>query len=90
MRGAARTLQGVPAAEAAGIPSPHRQGDPMLFGRTPRLPTPEQALGGRPALAFEVPERHTVLGTRLLGPYPEGLEIADFGLGCFWGAERKF
>jgi peptide-methionine (S)-S-oxide reductase len=37
-----------------------------------------------------VPERHTVLGTPLLGPYPEGLEIADFGLGCFWGAERKF
>ncbi|MEV6809801.1 peptide-methionine (S)-S-oxide reductase MsrA [Streptomyces sp. NPDC017248] len=62
----------------------------MLFGRTPQLPTPEQALKGRPALAYEVPDRHTVLGTPLLGPYPEGLETADFGLGCFWGAERAF
>lgn len=62
----------------------------MLFGRTPQLPTPEQALAGRDVPAFEVPARHTVLGTPLTGPYPEGLEVADFGLGCFWGAERKF
>ncbi|WP_055492268.1 peptide-methionine (S)-S-oxide reductase MsrA [Streptomyces sp. TP-A0356] len=62
----------------------------FLHSRTPQLPTPEQALRGRPEPAFTVPERHTVLGTPLLGPYPEGLEIADFGLGCFWGAERKF
>ncbi|MFK4109394.1 peptide-methionine (S)-S-oxide reductase MsrA [Streptomyces sp. NPDC002176] len=62
----------------------------MLFGRTPQLPTPEQALTGRDAPAFEVPARHTVLGNQLSGPYPEGLEVADFGLGCFWGAERKF
>ncbi|MEU4149967.1 peptide-methionine (S)-S-oxide reductase MsrA [Streptomyces sp. NPDC026659] len=62
----------------------------MLFGRTPQLPTPEQALAGRTVPAFEVPDHHTVLGTPLLGPYPEGLEVADFGLGCFWGAERKF
>ncbi|MBA4861227.1 peptide-methionine (S)-S-oxide reductase MsrA [Streptomyces sp. PSKA54] len=62
----------------------------MLFGRTPQLPTPEQALKGRATPAYEVPARHTVLGNPLLGPYPEGLEVADFGLGCFWGAERKF
>jgi peptide-methionine (S)-S-oxide reductase len=62
----------------------------FLHSRTPQLPTPEQALRGRPEPAFSVPDRHTVLGTPLLGPYPEGLEIADFGLGCFWGAERKF
>ncbi|CAM5704913.1 Peptide methionine sulfoxide reductase MsrA OS=Streptomyces glaucescens OX=1907 GN=msrA PE=3 SV=1 [Streptomyces glaucescens] len=62
----------------------------MLFSRTPTLPTPEQALKGRPEPSFTVPERHTVLGTPLLGPYPEGLETADFGLGCYWGAERKF
>jgi peptide-methionine (S)-S-oxide reductase len=37
-----------------------------------------------------VPEKHTVLGNALLGPYPSGLETADFALGCFWGAERKF
>ncbi|GAA3087215.1 hypothetical protein GCM10020254_34620 [Streptomyces goshikiensis] len=33
---------------------------------------------------------HTVLGNPLAGPYPAGLQVADFGLGCFWGAERKF
>ncbi|WP_329230544.1 peptide-methionine (S)-S-oxide reductase MsrA [Streptomyces canus] len=62
----------------------------MLFGRTPVLPTAEQALTGRPEPIFTVPDRHTVLGTPLLGPYPEGYQIADFGLGCFWGAERTF
>ncbi|MEU8567685.1 peptide-methionine (S)-S-oxide reductase MsrA [Streptomyces pathocidini] len=55
-----------------------------------RLPTPEEALRGREIPEFAVPDRHTVLGHPLLGPYPEGLEVADFGLGCFWGAERKF
>lgn len=62
----------------------------MFLSRTPVLPTPEQALKGRPEPEFQVPERHTVLGNPLLGPYPEGLEVADFALGCFWGAERKF
>jgi peptide-methionine (S)-S-oxide reductase len=62
----------------------------FLHSRTPQLPTAEQALRGRPEPSFSVPGPHTVLGTPLLGPYPEGLEIADFGLGCFWGAERKF
>ncbi|MFI9205403.1 peptide-methionine (S)-S-oxide reductase MsrA [Streptomyces sp. NPDC053048] len=63
----------------------------MLFGRREiHLPAPEQALPGRPEPEFPLQERHTVLGTPLAGPYPEGLEVADFGLGCFWGAERKF
>ncbi|MFI6275798.1 peptide-methionine (S)-S-oxide reductase MsrA [Streptomyces sp. NPDC050988] len=62
----------------------------FLHGRTPRLPTPEQALRGRTEPTYSIPERHAVLGNPLLGPYPEGLEIADFGLGCLWGAERKF
>ncbi|MFG2565855.1 peptide-methionine (S)-S-oxide reductase MsrA [Streptomyces sp. NPDC048567] len=62
----------------------------FLHRRTPQLPTPEEALRGRPVPEFTVPARHTVLGNPLLGPYPEGLEVADFGLGCFWGAERKF
>lgn len=62
----------------------------MLFGRTPVLPTAEQALKGRSERVYTVPERHTVLGTPLLGPYPEGCQVADFGLGCFWGAERTF
>ena len=62
----------------------------MLNAFTDRLPTPEEALPGRTEPMFSVPETHTALGTRLLGPYPEGSEIADFALGCFWGAERRF
>ncbi|MFF7021292.1 peptide-methionine (S)-S-oxide reductase MsrA [Streptomyces klenkii] len=63
----------------------------MLFPtREPRLPSPEEALKGRPEPEFPLQERHTVLGTPLGGPYPAGLEVADFALGCFWGAERKF
>lgn len=63
----------------------------MFLSRRPaQLPTPDQALKGSPEPTFAVPSRHTVLGNPLVGPYPEGLEIADFGLGCFWGAERTF
>lgn len=60
------------------------------YRRTPELPTREEALKGRPQPLFALPGKHTVLGNPLAGPYPEGLEVADFGLGCFWGAERKF
>ncbi|MGW7750483.1 peptide-methionine (S)-S-oxide reductase MsrA [Streptomyces violaceusniger] len=63
----------------------------MLFSRHKNhLPSPEEALKGRPEPGFAVPDRHMVLGNPLAGPYPEGLVVADFGLGCFWGAERKF
>jgi peptide-methionine (S)-S-oxide reductase len=55
-----------------------------------RLPTAEEALPGRSAPAYEVPEKHAVLGTPLLGPYPEDHEVTDLALGCFWGAERRF
>lgn len=53
------------------------------------MPRPEQALVGR-SQALSVPERHFVLGTSLIEPWPEQTELALFGLGCFWGAERKF
>ncbi len=61
-----------------------------LFSRhKTELPAPEQALPGR-AQAIPVSDRHTVLGTPLAPPYPAGSEIANFALGCFWGAERIF
>jgi peptide-methionine (S)-S-oxide reductase len=59
------------------------------FGKKLSLPTPEQALPGR-AETMPVPSDHYVNGNPLKPPYPDGLEMAMFGLGCFWGAERKF
>jgi peptide-methionine (S)-S-oxide reductase len=53
------------------------------------MPRPEEALSGREA-EMPVADRHAVLGTPLKGPFPPGFEQAMFGLGCFWGAERKF
>jgi peptide-methionine (S)-S-oxide reductase len=53
------------------------------------LPTVNEALVGRDT-SMPIPDRHFVLGTPLSGPFPAGLEQAVFGLGCFWGAERKF
>ncbi|MFI5177679.1 MAG: peptide-methionine (S)-S-oxide reductase MsrA [Vicinamibacterales bacterium] len=53
------------------------------------MPTADEALHGREA-QMPVADRHAVNGTPLEGPFPAGLEQAIFGLGCFWGAERKF
>jgi peptide-methionine (S)-S-oxide reductase len=62
----------------------------MLFARKPMsLPTPDEALRGRPQ-AIPTAETHYVNGHALKGPYPEGLEIADFAAGCYWGVERVF
>ncbi len=60
-----------------------------LFKRHLDIPSPVEALPGR-ARAMPVPERHFVNGNRLAPPFPDGLELALFGMGCFWGAERKF
>jgi peptide-methionine (S)-S-oxide reductase len=60
----------------------------MLFSRDKERPA--ATLPGRDASPFPIPERHAVLGTPLQPPFPEGLEVAYFALGCFWGAERLF
>jgi peptide-methionine (S)-S-oxide reductase len=57
--------------------------------RKTQMVTADDALPGR-STPMPVPERHEVLGTPLRPPYPEGLEIAEFALGCFWGEEKKF
>lgn len=59
------------------------------FGKKKTLPTPEEALPGR-AEPLLVPSQHYVNGNPLKLPYPDGMEIAMFGMGCFWGAERIF
>jgi peptide-methionine (S)-S-oxide reductase len=60
-----------------------------LFGKKPEVPSPDRALPGR-AASMPVAAAHFVNGAPLEAPFPEGSEIADFGLGCFWGAERCF
>ena len=53
------------------------------------VPSPAEALPGR-AEPIVAPGKHTILGTPLAGPWPEGTKTAVFGLGCFWGAEKAF
>jgi len=60
-----------------------------MFGKTTRMPTAADALAGR-SERMPVPETHYVNGHRLVPPFPDGLQRAMFGMGCFWGAERKF
>ena len=62
-----------------------------MFGRFKKveLPTADNALPGRDT-AMPLPARHTVFDTPLRGPWPAGSEVAVFGMGCFWGAEKMF
>lgn len=62
-----------------------------MFGlkRKQEMPTADTALPGR-ATPMRLTNRHHVLGTALQPPFPAGMETAVFGMGCFWGAERKF
>ena len=60
-----------------------------LFHKAIEMPSPEDALPGR-AERMPVPAKHFVNGNPLAPPYPEGVELALFGMGCFWGAEKVF
>ena len=62
----------------------------QMLRKKPEMPTKETALPGRAAPAFKVPAEHYVNHNRIQAPFPAGLEMAMFGLGCFWGAERMF
>lgn len=61
----------------------------MFFKRTPEMISEESALPGRND-AMPVAAEHIVLGTPMVGPFPDGMEQIQFGMGCFWGAERFF
>ena len=61
-----------------------------MFGKKSGMVQPQDALAGRTDQHMMVASQHTVLGHSLKGPFPDGFESAMFGMGCFWGAERKF
>jgi peptide-methionine (S)-S-oxide reductase len=61
----------------------------LFRSRDPQLPSPAEALPGRPN-AIETPPAHLVNGRSLVPPYPNGFEIAEFALGCFWGEEKLY
>ncbi len=61
----------------------------MRFGKPLTIPSADQALPGR-SEHMPVPSAHHINGNPLVGPWPAGHQTAWFGLGCFWGAERKF
>src|SRR6185436_915886 len=90
--GAPRLARLLPAPRGRARPAqPGERLRPLIHTRAMsklRLPEKTEALPGR-AEKMAVPARHHVKGTPLAGPFPEGTELAMFGMGCFWGAEKK-
>ena len=88
-----RIIQGIANRLSSALPigGSHLYVGPMFFTSEKKIhmPTPEQALPGRDT-EMPVAARHFVLDAPLRGPFPEDTQQAMFGLGCFWGAERKF
>jgi peptide-methionine (S)-S-oxide reductase len=60
-----------------------------LFRRKSEMPAPGEALAGR-SQPLTIPETHAVNGNSLKPPFPEGMQQAMFGMGCFWGAEKRY
>ncbi|MEB3225038.1 MAG: peptide-methionine (S)-S-oxide reductase MsrA [Synechococcus sp.] len=60
-----------------------------LLGKKTQMPSPQEALPGR-SQKMPISSKHFVNGNPIAAPFPAGIELAMFGLGCFWGAERKF
>lgn len=61
----------------------------LIAGKKAQMPSPQEALPGRDEPIVD-PKPHAVNGNPLKGPYPEGMQQIQFGMGCFWGAERRF
>ena len=62
----------------------------MLFRKATTMVSADEALPGRTDQTMPIPDAHFVLGTPLVGPWPDGMQTVVVGMGCFWGAERKF
>src|SRR4051794_12036235 len=79
------------AAWVALVRAPNAGQDRFMWMNSLKLkmPTQSEALAGR-AERMAVPSKHFVLGTPLEPPFPSGMELALFGMGCFWGAEKMF
>lgn len=79
----------VSALEGRRVRPLAKQGDNLIFGKTPATVTAETALQGNDA-ELAITNQHAVLNTPLKPPFPEGLETIYFAMGCFWGSERIY